>query len=736
MGKRHLLYVDILGFEGLVDLIAKKKHVESRRIRADFIDVMKERIRAVEAGGMIVGKKYGESDDWFLVVDSLDMVFRVIAEILHHKTGYKGFEKIPLEIGIGVVEYDEWARFDGLELMIEDSTIKAVKPDITRFYHRWYGMNHNNEEVKSTFIVLSKLTYDEMEPFDKKMCVRIEYEYSDSGEKKVVVFFAANVDIVQRRGKVFQFLENIQRAGSKLYYRIDDLYVPPNEYEDIKKALATERIVFITGTPEYGKTYTALRLLWEYFGRGYEPIWRVGGEKSERVDIRKRLEEIERELQPHHIVYLEDPFGTVKYESRLSLEREIGAIISSIKNVARENDAYVLITSREEAFKEFESENLSSVELREFERKLNIKKSSYNYEKRKEILLRWAEAKNCDWLGIYYLKDFVLDSIRDEKRLPTPLSIKDFVLSTIHVTNTHELEDQIARKSQETARSFAKEISAMKDDKILFLIFPFISALPITFVRREYETLVKELKIENPWEFKEIVDWFKDDKIEISNGRVEFSHPSYLEALKHVLAKKGTLTRINRMIFCKVLLRLSENDEVAHAVAWAVRENFERLPDRVRNELLLRLSKKNEAAETVGVTLRENLGNIADEVRDGLLLRLSNNEYAALIVARITAENFEKLPDKVRDLLFKLSEKEETTWAVVRATVENFEKLPDKVRDLLFKLSEKEETARVVVSAVVGNAFLFSHELRNELLLELSKKYGRAWITTWSEARI
>jgi len=34
---------------------------------------------------------------------------------------------------------------------------------------------------------------------------------------------------------------------------IDDVYVPPAEYEDIQYILKEKRIVFITGTQEYGK---------------------------------------------------------------------------------------------------------------------------------------------------------------------------------------------------------------------------------------------------------------------------------------------------------------------------------------------------------------------------------------------------------------------------------------------------------------------------------------------------
>ncbi|MBE9594472.1 MAG: hypothetical protein IMF19_13460, partial [Proteobacteria bacterium] len=227
-------------------------------------------------------------------------------------------------------------------------------------------------------------------PLDRRICQKIEYKYKkDDVKEEVITFFAADVDKVQQRGRVFEFLEKIGYAGSKWYGRIDEVYVPPSEYEEMARALKEKRIVFITGTPEYGKTYTAIRLMWEYYNSGYEPGWIKGGELTERIEVRKRLENISAELKPGHIIYFEDPFGRTKYERREGLEREIGTIMESIKHVG---DAYVIITSREEVFKEFEKEKISVKELKEFERKLNIKKPSYDAEKRKEILLSWAEA--------------------------------------------------------------------------------------------------------------------------------------------------------------------------------------------------------------------------------------------------------------------------------------------------------------------------------------------------------
>jgi len=731
-GKKYLVYLDILGFEILAEEIEEERGIESREVREKFIDVINERVKTIERGGGIIGKRYGESDDWLLLTDSLENVFESILKILDHHTPYKGFEEIPLEIAIGTGEYDKWARFDGKELIIEKSTIKFLKTKIIGYYHDWYKQKYNNEPPKSTFIVLTESAYHELEPLDRKICQKVGCTYEEDDREKIIIFFSADVDKVKQRGRVFKFLEKIGYAGNKWYGRIDEVYVPPLEYDDVARTLKEKRIVFITGTQEYGKTYTAVRLMWEYYNSGYEPRWIKGGEPTERVGVRKKLENIRAELKPRHIIYFEDPFGKTKYERREGLEREIGTIIDTVKQV---EDVYVIITSREEVFKEFEKEKLSAKELKEFEEKLSIKKPSYDDEKRKEILLKWAEAENCKWLRNKELKELVLDYMWSETILPTPLSIKDFAVATFDIEGEDELKEKIEEKSKETAKAFAEEIKNMTDDKILFLSFPFISKyFKVEFVRVTYQELVKELNLKYAWEFGRIFNWFYEDKINISEKYIVFSHSSYSEALPYLLVEDGYITRINREIFSKLLLKLSEKDAAAWHVASAVAANFGKLPENVRNKLLLKLSEKDEAAEDVASAVAANFGKLPENVRN-LLFKLSEKDEAAGDVAWAVAANFGELPENVRNkLLLKLSEKDEAAGDVAWAVADNFGELPENVRNkLLLKLSEKDAAAWHVASAVADNFDELPENVRN-LLFKLSEKDEAAGDVAWAVA--
>jgi len=732
MRKYYLIWLDILGFKVLVEKIARDVHVEERKVRTDFINVIKEKIDTAETRGEIVGKNFGERDDWILVTDSLDLAFKVIYKILDHNTGYKDYQGIPMEIAIGIGEYDRWARFDGPYLIIENSTVNYLKTKIIDYYHEWHRLNMD-ESPRSTFIAITESAYSDLERLDKKMCKKISYHPKHVLEKDELTFYVADVDKVKQRGKMLVFLEKIGKPGSKLYDRIDSLYVPPTEYSEMIKTLKTNQLVFITGTSEYGKTYTAIRLLWEFFTRGYEPVWREAGESSERQVVRIRLLEIERELKPKHIVYFEDPFGKTQYERRENLEREIGAIIDCIHNT---EDAYVIITSREEVFKEFDKEKISLTAIRDFEKKLNIKKPSYNYSRRREILLKWAEARNCAWFNDSSLRDFLTDKLEDERVLPTPLSIRDFVLSTIKTKELETLKEKIKEKSKETAIGFAEEIESMSYDKILFLSFLFIHAFNADFIREEYTRLLKELDIKEPCDFESVFQWFEDDKIMInSQGGIEFSHPSYCEALEYLLVKQGMPTYVNKNVFCKVLLVLARRSKAARYAAYAIQENFDKLPKTTRVELLLKLSQTKEAASVVVEIVNERFSLLSRDVRDDLLLTLVKWNESAHGVMRVVKKNFDSIPEDVRNkLLIELSNPTGAPMDVARMIMFNFDDFSESLRSELLPRLLRSNITDQLAWAVAYNFAYLSERARNELLLKLAEKDEAAWFVGWTVA--
>jgi len=615
--------------------------------------VIQDRVSILEIAGKVIGKKYGESDDWIIVLDTLDNVFYCINEILEHNTKYNGYENIPLEIALGIETYDELAQFTGKNLIIETPTINFLKSNIVASYRDFYKATHDRKSIKNTFIVLTSALYDELHPIDKKACKEIK-----SNKSKQKSFYVEDVNVFRILGKMSKFLDLIGYPRSELYGRIFNKFVPPLEYEKILKTLANKRFVIITGIGEVGKTYTSINLLWDYYTKGYNPIWISGGELHERIDVRKKLENIEDKLTPKNIIYFEDPFGKIKYEKRENLEREIGSIIQNIKQV---EDVFVIITSREETFKEFLKEKSSAISLEDFENKLNIIKPSYDNTQRKEILLNWANQQDCKWLKNSELKGFILKSLENTQVLPTPLSIKDFSYSTQDIDNEEEIKKILNEKSKETARAFAAEIQNYTRDKILFLFIPLIwNHFESSFIREVYDELVKELNLVDAWEFVIVLKWFKDDKINLKDGKyVEFSHPSYFKALEYFAFENEYPTISNSEVFSKLIINLSHIDESANQVAWFISWYFNKLPEDVRNELLVNLSKKDVTAQYNSMALARNFDIVPVDIRNKILESGSNKVITAKHYILSLSKYFNHVPQKIRDdLLLKASEEQ------------------------------------------------------------------------------
>jgi AAA+ superfamily predicted ATPase len=181
---------------------------------------------------------------------------------------------------------------------------------------------------------------------------------------------------------------------------------------------------------------------------------------------------------------------------------------------------------------------------------------------------------------------------------------------------------------------------------------------------------------------------FKDDKYSSKDEGIKFSHSSYSEALPYLLVEDGYISRINRDIFSELLFKLSEKDEAAGAVALAVAENFDKLPEDVRTNLLFKLAEKDEAAWVLELAVADFFDKLPEDVRN-LLFNLAEKDKAAGVVAFAVANNFDKFPEAVRNkLLFKLAEKDKAAGVVAFAVANNFDKLPEAVRNLLDRLQE------------------------------------------------
>lgn len=269
----------------------------------------------------------------------------------------------------------------------------------------------------------------------------------------------------ERELKVLEFLEKIgsQRAE---YREIEELYVAPQNYDKIKCTLEEHNIVFIIGDAEMGKTYTAIRLLWEYFKEGYEPVYIHEERRIEQWELIRHKTEFDGKA-----IYLEDPWGKIEFERLESLFREIGTFIADVKR----KRCKIVVTSREKVFKEFEKKKETVEDLWEYVTQLKVN-LAYSKESLVEMLIKYITVFEPAWGKGEELIKVALESI--EKKLRTPMSIKKLMDYSENIDSIKDLREAIEKAAEETKVAFANEIKEMfkkeEYDRLVFLSFSYI----------------------------------------------------------------------------------------------------------------------------------------------------------------------------------------------------------------------------------------------------------------------
>jgi hypothetical protein len=132
------------------------------------------------------------------------------------------------------------------------------------------------------------------------------------------------------------------------YLAIDRLFVPPVQYPRIQRVLAEHHAVIILGDPHVGKTYSAVRLLWElYRDTGRAPRWIGANRLAQAFESPETFRtQVDRLLGRGTAVYLEDPFGTT---APVDLPDFVNNLKVFFRQV-RASDVRVVITSRSHVF--------------------------------------------------------------------------------------------------------------------------------------------------------------------------------------------------------------------------------------------------------------------------------------------------------------------------------------------------------------------------------------------------
>ncbi|MFX1237074.1 MAG: caspase family protein, partial [Promethearchaeota archaeon] len=500
-----------------------------------------------------------------------------------------------------------------------------------------------------------------------------------------------NRRIKNKKSKINCFLDAIDQPNSAVFDKIHKIFVPPSNYKQIKKILKYERIVFITGPPYVGKTYTSVRLLWEHFKKGYIPVYFSGKTLYNRDDNRKRIANLGRILIKHHIYYFEDPFGNVKYEKRAEIEREIKEIVKFVRNI---RDVYILITSREEVFNNFKQEQLMGVEIEKFEKKLHFNEPIYDIKGKQKILMKWAKAEKCLWLKKKKLKKYLKLRIKEEKILPTPLNIRDFCVDSTTIIDKNRLEEVLKERSKDLAREFAKEILLMTREKQVFLSIVFILRYPsIKNLSALYNDIRNDLNLKS--DLNTTFNWFVRDKIQNFRTYLSFSHPSYYEALSFVLSDRKNESKKIKNDFYYIMRKIESSNLYNHNFPSIITQNFQTAPEDIK-EMLIKLSKDSNYVKDVIFAMAERYSFLSDKYKE-FFEDFGKDKNTLLYYTVGICMYYDTFPKKHQDLILNSIKDENKSIFVLKAIIDNYDYISSSLKELLLELVENEEYQETIL---------------------------------------
>jgi hypothetical protein len=706
----YLCYIDILGFEnrakGIVDTYdLHDQNVKPSHIRYKLRQLIKNKVEDLKNRKSFIGISTGR-DDWLIVSEDFQKLLISIYEIIELQQDF------PFEIALGSENYQENTDFNSDSFIDEDPTIYFLKNNIIGEYSKLYKATHN-ESIRTTFILFTENLYQKLDYSDQEI-------FNPQKYRKKYLYYVDTVSF-KRWAKSLNFLNTLGIHKGSIYEGIDRLFVIPKEYNEIKKVLENNKVVVITGNPESGKTFTAVRLLWEYYLKGYQPIWESA--ENSLYEKKERFEKIESDLKEKQIFYFEDPFGENKYEKLELLEKKITTIIDKIREF---ENIYLVITSRSEIFQEFNSHNYS-IDFGKVVQKLNTKSNLQDYNEREKLLLLWAKKNRCIWLSNVELKTYILEQLKLPINLPTPLRIRDFCVTSCNITDSAILHEKIIEKSRDAAVSFADEISTLSEDKILFLSFPFTSgSFKLEFVKEKYIEIVQEFGIKDALNFSSVIGWFRGDKIEVFNDRIRFSHPTYLQSLKYLLIAKECSTTIFPEIYSKFLWKLAEDENATGYISRVIADNYNHLPNEIQR-LLFTLAKNDSVKKSVTRTLVYNYSNLPKEAQT-LLHNLYMEDKLKKDIARAITDYFYVVPEELKTLLFDMSQDNKVAGHLARALTDNYNNLSYEAKNLIIEIYKTGNFDKDIARAIVENYIILPDHLKCILFKMIEKEESRSHV--------
>ena len=361
------------------------------------------------------------------------------------------------------------------------------------------------------------------------------------------VMFIEDDTISNRSSYNFLQLIGNNNIGYKL---IDDLFVEPNEYLQIKKSLEEKNIVLVIGDPGIGKTYTAVKLLHEYYKEGYKPIWVMGMSKEDRELQSAKI--MNYEPNEREIVYFEDPFGRTQFERRDDVLQIFLPLLDRIKN----SHSKLIVTSRSTVFQSFKNEVPHSELMNEYVEILNIQKPSYSKAKLKQIYENLCNVDTNN--GLYEKWRNAIYRAIDRNQLITPIMINQLAGTLQTITTDNQFWERISLlKSNNLLMVVMNELKMLSVPSRILLFIMFLHGrylVKLSAINEEYSRTQHLVKDELGLPFMSLLSSeltlqkSRIEKIGTKKQALRFVHPMYEEAIGELIQKD--VSSLNVFMIC------------------------------------------------------------------------------------------------------------------------------------------------------------------------------------------
>jgi hypothetical protein len=308
-----IIYADILGFEKLAETlftITNYRSVEEAREHF-LLRPFKEKCEEIAVKYDIESRPL--TDDCYFFARDLNQVTHIVSSIISIGITVQNFKYIPVSVAIGRVDLRESSS----EVFVKDEVIKALKNDLIGKFKKNYQYI-TGESIRESFIVCSDEFYQHLDNLEKEHYQAIKLSNNE-------IIYVVNPSKYRKHAMLLEFIHQVELPVR--YQRIDDVYVKPVEFETLLIKIKENHILFLTGSGELGKTFTAVRIMYElHLDSKLKGFYHPGTVREERLGSSKALVALIDDTPSNSIIYFEDPFGKYRYEQMKSSSDTLRAV--------------------------------------------------------------------------------------------------------------------------------------------------------------------------------------------------------------------------------------------------------------------------------------------------------------------------------------------------------------------------------------------------------------------------